>query len=181
MGWDTNQINFIDNEMKRYYLILVSFLLLASCKKQEDAAAVADGLFLNTSGYNITGQNTIRATDNSSVNILGKWNFLYYSDKKKHSYETTLEFKDERASGGTLNLSGRLVMNFYTATFKLDNDKITIENIGTTKVGVTGEGATFEQKFIASLRNAIRLEALDKNTLLVHLSEPKNEVMYFGR
>jgi heat shock protein HslJ len=171
--------------MKRYYLILMTIFLLAGCKKEEDLAAQADGLYLQPTGA--VGQNgsfqstTFRGTDNSSVNVLGKWNFLYYSDKKKHSYETTLELKDERASGGTLNLSGKLVMNFYTATFKLDNDKITIENIGTTKVGVSGDGGIFEQKFVTSLKNATRLEVLDKNTLLIHLSEPKNEVMYFGR
>lgn len=164
--------------MKTHYLISMAFILLASCSKEKNEVTLLEsGLYLNQDANFVQ---TNRAM-NSGVNILGKWYFLYYSDKKKHSYETTLEIKDERASGGTLNLSGKLVMNFYTATFKLDNNIITIENIGLTKIGVKGEGAEFEQKFIASLKNANRLEAPDKNTLLIHLSEPKNEVMYFTR
>lgn len=150
--------------MKKLMSLLIVSALLASC--QSEIVESEDSKF---------------ALASSTGDMFGKWNFKTYSDNKGHKYDVTLEFKDERASGGELLMSGRSSINFYTAVFKLENDKIKIGGIGLTKIAGPPDALEFELSYIENLRLVERVELKDKNTMLLHLAAPSKEVMTFTR
>ncbi|MCU0324520.1 MAG: META domain-containing protein [Spirosomaceae bacterium] len=150
--------------MRKLMGLLIVSTLLVSC--QSDVVESEDSKFSLASSTN---------------DMFGKWNFKTYADGKGHKYDVTLELKDERASGGELLMSGRSSINFYTAVFKFENDKIKIGPIGLTKIAGPPDALEFELNYIENLRLVEKVELKDKNTMLLHLSAPSKEVMTFTR
>lgn len=150
--------------MKKLMSLLIISAALVSC--QSEAVESEDSKF---------------ALASTTADMFGKWVFKSYSDNKGHKYDVTLELKDERVSGGNLLASGRSSVNFYTSTFKLENNKIKFDAIGLTKIAGPPEALEFELNYIESLRQVERVEFKDKNTMWLYLAAPSKEIMYFTR
>ncbi|WP_435352783.1 META domain-containing protein [Emticicia sp. SJ17W-69] len=142
--------------------LIISSLLMMACGKESVEAANPNLSALSTSG------------------LLGQWKFKGYADGKVPAYDVTLEFKDEE---GKNTLNGRSSVNFYFATFETNDatKTMTISTIGSTKIAGTPEANQFEMVYYERLRNVAHYELKTNNTLLLYLSNPAKEVMYFER
>ncbi len=142
--------------------LIISSLLMIACTQKTIEAANASLSSLSTSG------------------LLGQWKFKSYSDAKSPVYDVTLEIKDEE---GKYTLNGRSSVNFYFASFETDESKktITLSGLGSTKIAGTPEANQFEMVYYERLRNVVKYELKDRNTLIFYLSSPSKEAMYFER
>lgn len=115
--------------------------------------------------------------------LIGSWKFKGYSDNKKVPYEVTLEFKNERGDNALPQLSGRSAVNFYTASYEPNAEKKTIKIsvLGSTKMAGPPEAMEFELVYYTRLAKMMSYDFKDKNTLVIYLSDPAKEVMYFER
>ena len=110
----------------------------------------------------------------------GQWKFKGYSDGKIPAYDVSLEFKNEE---GKLAINGRSSVNFYFATTEIDEVKKTLKvvSLGTTKIGGDKDATDFEMNYYDRLRNVERYELKDKSELILYVSNPTKETLYFER
>ncbi|MBA4851579.1 META domain-containing protein [Emticicia sp. BO119] len=142
--------------------LMTSSLFLASCESEkiDTPSASYDALRAST--------------------LLGQWKFKGYTDGKTPKYDVSLEFKNEEDK---LTINGRSSVNFYFAETEIDESRKTIKIpvLGSTKIAGTPEANAFEMTYYESLRNVERYEFKDKNTLVIYLSKPANEALYFEK
>lgn len=142
--------------------LIINSLLIMACGKENVEAAHPNLSALSTSG------------------LLGQWKFKGYADGKVPTYDVTLEFKDEE---GKNTLNGRSSVNFYFASFEVDESKktMTLSVLGSTKIAGTPEALQFEMVYYERLKNISHYELKSNNTLSLYLSNPAKEVMNFER
>lgn len=147
---------------KLVILLMVSTLYISSCKSEniETSTPMYDALRAST--------------------LLGQWKFKSYADGKTPKYDVSLEFKNEE---GKLTLNGRSSVNFYFAETEIDEEKKTIKIpvLGSTKIAGTPDANVFEMTYYESLRNVERYDFKEKNILVIYLSKPVNEALYFEK
>jgi heat shock protein HslJ len=143
-------------------ILIISTLQMISCKKET----------IETTNMSLAALTT--------TDLIGQWKFVGYADKKIPLYEITLEFKNEESKN---TFSGRSSVNFYFASFATDESKKTmsVSGLGSTKIAGSPEANQFEMIYFERLRNIERYEFNDKNSLILYLSNPVKEVMYFER
>ena len=144
-------------------LLMISTLYMTSCESEKIDAPQNMGL------------DALRASS-----LLGQWKFKSYADGKTPKYDVSLEFKNEDAK---LTINGRSSVNFYFAETEVDEGKKTIKIpvLGSTKIAGTHDANVFEMTYYEGLRNVERYDFKDKNTLVIYLSKPANEAMYFEK
>lgn len=142
--------------------LLISTLFMFSCAK-----TVIESTNMNISAL-------------KSSDLLGQWKLKSFSDGKAPAYDITLELKDEN---GKYTLNGRSSVNFYFASFETDESKKTfkVSVLGSTKIAGTLEANQFEMIYYENIRNIERYEFKDINNLVLYLSSPAKEAMYFER
>ncbi len=147
---------------KLVVLLMAGMVYLTSCESEEIGAPSASF-------------DALRASS-----LLGQWKFKSYSDGKASKYDVSLEFKNEE---NKLTINGRSSVNFYFAETQVDEGKKTIRipSLGSTKIAGTPEANAFEMTYYESLRNVERYDFKDKNTLVIYLSNPANEALYFEK
>jgi hypothetical protein len=102
--------------------------------------------------------------------VLGNWRLV----QPASGFAPTLAIDVDQYSGGTasgiysLKLTGKAAVNSYFTSARLINwqtGSVEVENIGTTKMGGSGEAMQFEQLYYANLKAVTRYELTDKNQL----------------
>lgn len=148
---------------KSICLLMAGMLWMVSCKDEPVEAS------------NIPAFNALKTT-----NLLGQWQFRNYADGKPIKYDVSMEIMYEE---NELIIKGSSSVNFYFAKPEIDesNKTIKIPAVGSTKIAGTMDATSFEMTYYERLKKVERYDFLDKNTLVIYLSSPANEVLYFDK
>ena len=92
---------------------------------------------------------TLGLTDRSE--LYSKWILKSTENTSKINYEVVLELKNERNEKGNFILNGKSSVNFYSAEFVINDKKITISNIVSTKISGDSNSINFENDYFKRL------------------------------
>jgi len=148
---------------KAIILLMAGMLWLVSCKDEPVEAS------------NVPSFDALKTT-----NLLGQWQFRSYTDGKPFKYDVSMEIKIE---DGKPTINGRSSVNFYFIEPEIDESKKTIKipAVGSTKIAGTMDATSFEMTYYERLKRVERYDFVDKNTLVIYLSSPANEALYFDK
>lgn len=139
----------------RYYflaIILISF----SCKNHESLTP-NDNL-----DYNLATKDL----------IFGKWKLLENKLNTKFPYEIILELKNEKNEKGKYVLSGKSSINFYQASFTINDNYITIGSISVTEISGNALAKNFEEEYLRTLSEVNHFE-ISNETLTLNNNRDK--------
>lgn len=140
-------------------------MTLFSCKSAVEA--IDPGSKLN--GY----------ASNSNV-FFTKWKLANYENNTQIKYDISIEFKPEVSEKGIYKLNGKSAINFYFASFKLNNpnNEITISDINVTEIAGKLDDQKFEDDYLERLSNVTKYE-ISNGVLTLYLPEKTKKKLIF--